>query len=139
MASSKKTAKSKTKKPAAKANKPAAKATKPAAKAKPVAKKTKKSAAKPKPAARTAAAKPAARSAAAKPAARSAAEPERAMLLAAVPAPAPAGDPACPLPPKAKSHVVMLDGDAQVGDRVMCENNHLLVVTQLAPPVFAKA
>ena len=54
-------------------------------------------------------------------------------------APGPAGDPACPLPPKAKSHVVLLDDDAKVGDRVMCENDHLLVVTQLSPPQFAKA
>ena len=54
-------------------------------------------------------------------------------------APTPATDPACPLPPKARSHVVLLDDGAKVGDRVMCENDHLLVVTQLSPPKFVKA
>jgi hypothetical protein len=58
---------------------------------------------------------------------------------AAVMAAAPATDPACPLPPKAKTHVVLLGDDAKVGDRVMCENDHLLVVTSLAPPQFVKA
>ncbi|MEO7731993.1 MAG: hypothetical protein ABIY55_13545 [Kofleriaceae bacterium] len=76
-----------------------------------------------------------------KPAAKTAASGDkptaRATVMAA--APGPAGDPACPLPPKAKSHVVLLDDTAKVGDRVMCENDHLLVVTQLSPPQFVKA
>jgi hypothetical protein len=69
-----------------------------------------------------------------KPAAK--AGPPRATVIAAA---APAADPACPLPPKAKTHVVLLDDDAKVGDRVMCENDHLLVVTHLGPPQFVKA
>jgi|GEM_PF-6979933 len=78
-----------------------------------------------------------AKSSNAKPTAKPDAKAERATVMAV--APGPAGDPACPLPPKAKSHVVLLDDDAKVGDRVMCENDHLLVVTQLSPPQFVKA
>lgn len=69
----------------------------------------------------------------AKPAAK---PPARAAVMAA---PAPAADPACPLPPKAKGHVVLLDDDNKVGDKVMCEHDHLLVVIQLAPPKFQPA
>jgi hypothetical protein len=81
--------------------------------------------------------KPAAKVSAAKPAKPSTDKPAaRATVIAVV---APATDPACPLPPKAKTHVVLLDADAKVGDRVMCENNHLLVVVSLTPLQLAKA
>ena len=74
-----------------------------------------------------------------KPAAKAKPPAARATPATVIAAAAPATDPACPLPPKAKTHVVLLDDNAKVGDRVMCENDHLLVVTQLAPPQFVKA
>lgn len=74
-----------------------------------------------------------------KPAKAAADKPATTVIAVAVAVAAPATDPACPLPPKAKTHVVLLDDDARVGDRVMCENDHLLVVTSLTPPQFVKA